>query len=116
MKYAAAMENCLFCKIIREEIPSEQILETSSYVAFKDIHPKAPVHVLIVPKRHVERPEELTPDEITDMLNGSEEIAEITGVKESGYRLLFNVGKHAGQEIDHVHMHLIGGSQARGLY
>lgn len=110
------MDNCLFCKIIREEIPSEQIIETSNYVAFKDIRPKAPVHILIVPKRHVERPEELRPEEIADMLNGSEEISEILGVKESGYRLLFNVGKHAGQEIDHVHMHLLGGTPSKLMY
>ncbi len=110
------MTDCLFCKIIREEIPSEQVLETTNYVAFKDIHPKAPVHVLIVPKRHVERPEELRPEEIADMLNGTEEIAQILGVKETGYRLLFNVGTHAGQEIDHVHLHLLGGAPAKSLY
>lgn len=110
------MTDCLFCKIIREEIPSEQVLETTNYVAFKDIHPKTPVHVLIVPKRHVEKPEELRGEEIADMLNGSEEIAQILGVKESGYRLLFNVGTHAGQEIDHVHLHLLGGAPAKNIY
>ncbi len=110
------MNDCLFCKIVREEIPSEQVIETTNYVAFKDIHPKAPVHVLIVPKRHVERPEELRPDEISDMLTGSEEIAEILGVKEPGYRLVFNVGKSAGQEINHVHMHLLGGAPAKSIY
>ena len=91
-------------------------METTTYVAFKDIHPKAPVHVLLVPKRHVERPEELTANEIADMMNGSEEVAQILGVKETGYRLLFNVGKHAGQEVDHVHMHLIGGAPAKSMY
>lgn len=110
------MTDCLFCKIIREEIPSEQVLETPNYVAFKDIHPKAPVHVLIVPKRHVERPENLRAEEIADMLLGSEEIAQILGVKETGYRLLFNVGMHAGQEIDHVHLHLLGGAPAKSMY
>ncbi len=110
------MENCLFCRIIAGELPSEKVLETSHYVAFKDIHPKAPVHVLIVPKRHVERPEELRAEEIHDMLRGSEEVAQILGVKETGYRLLFNVGTHAGQEVDHVHLHLIGGSQSRSMY
>jgi len=110
------MENCLFCQIIKEEVPSEQVLETVNYVAFKDIHPKAPVHILIVPKRHVERPEELRPEEIHDMLNGSEEIAQILGVKESGYRLLFNVGADSGQAVNHVHMHLLGGSPAKSMY
>lgn len=110
------MNDCLFCKIIREELPSQKVLETSHYMAFHDIHPKAPVHVLIVPKRHVERPEELRSEEIHDMLLGSEEIAQILGVKETGYRLLFNVGTHAGQEIDHVHLHLIGGKQSGSMY
>ncbi|MEX1051785.1 MAG: HIT domain-containing protein [Patescibacteria group bacterium] len=110
------MEKCLFCKIVSGELESEKVLETAHYVAFKDIHPKAPVHILIVPKRHVERPEELRSDEIHDMLRGSEEVAQILGIKESGYRLLFNVGQHAGQVIDHVHLHLIGGQPAAAMY
>jgi histidine triad (HIT) family protein len=110
------MKECLFCKIIRGEIQSEKVMETSHYFAFKDIHPKAPVHILIVPKRHVERPEELRAEELHDMMIGSEEIAQILEVKEYGYRLLFNVGKHAGQEIEHVHMHLIGGAPAKSMY
>lgn len=85
-------------------------------MAFKDIHPKAPVHVLIVPKRHIERPEELRAKELHDMMIGSEEIAQILGVKETGYRLLFNVGKHAGQEIDHAHLHLLGGAPSKSMY
>jgi len=110
------MEDCLFCKIIAGKVPATKIMETGHYFAFEDIHPKAPVHVLIVPKRHVERPEELRAEEIHDMLLGSEEIAQIKGVKESGYRLLFNVGAHAGQEIDHVHLHLIGGAPTKAMY
>jgi len=110
------MDSCLFCQIIAGTLPSEKVLETTNYKAFKDIHPKAPVHILIVPKRHVEKPEELRSEEIHDMLVGSEEIAQILGVKESGYRLLFNVGRHAGQEIDHVHLHLIAGSRSKNMY
>ena len=110
------MENCLFCKIMRGELPCEKVIETSHYIAFKDINPKAPVHVLIVPKRHVERPEELRPEELADMFTGSEEVAQILGVKETGYRLLFNVGKHAGQEIEHAHLHLLGGAPAKSMY
>lgn len=110
------MENCLFCKIMNGELPCEKVIETSHYIAFKDIHPKAPVHVLIVPKRHVERPEELRAEELGDMFTGSEEVAQILGVKETGYRLLFNVGLHAGQEIDHAHLHLLGGAPAKGMY
>lgn len=103
------MDNCIFCQIIAEKFPSEKIIETAHYRAFKDAHPKAPVHILIVPKRHVERPEELRADELEDMFRGSEEVAQILGVKDTGYRLIFNVGKHAGQVVDHVHLHLLGG-------
>lgn len=110
------MPDCLFCQIIRGEISSEKVMETSHYFAFKDIHPKAPVHVLIVPKRHVERPEELRAEELLDIFTGSEEIAQIQGVKETGYRLAFNVGTHPGQVIDHVHLHLLGGAPAKSLY
>jgi histidine triad (HIT) family protein len=113
---APDMENCLFCQIIAGKIPSEKVMETAHFVAFKDIHPKAPVHVLIVPKHHRMRPEELTADEITAMLAGTEEIAQILGVKDTGYRLVFNVGNHPGQEIDHVHLHLIGGAPAKSMY
>lgn len=108
--------DCLFCKIITGKIPSEKVLETAQFIAFKDIHPKAPVHVLIVPKQHRARPEELTADEATGMLAGSEEIAQMLGVKDTGYRLVFNVGTHAGQEIDHVHLHLLGGTAAKSMY
>jgi histidine triad (HIT) family protein len=110
------MNSCLFCKIVIGTIHSNKVIETAHTYAFHDIHPKAPTHVLIVPKRHVERPEELRPEEIADMLACSEEIAQITGVKESGYRLLFNVGAHAGQEIDHVHLHILGGAPAKAMY
>jgi len=110
------MKECIFCKIIAEEIPCEKVLETTNYIAFRDIHPKAPVHVLIVPQRHLEKPEELNPNELADMFRGSEEIAEILGVKETGYRLLFNVGLHAGQEISHVHLHLLGGQASKAMY
>jgi len=85
-------------------------------IAFKDIHPKAPVHILIVPKQHHERPEQLTQEELHDLFSGSEQIAKIMDVKETGYRLLFNIGRHAGQVIDHVHLHLLGGKQSKEMY
>lgn len=110
------MTDCLFCKIIAGELTSSKILETSHSFAFHDIHPKAPVHALIVPKRHVEKPELLRAEEIADLIFCSEEVAQITGIKEKGYRLIFNVGKHAGQEIDHVHLHIIGGAPAQAMY
>lgn len=110
------MDSCLFCEIIAGKAPCEKVIETSRYVAFKDIRPKAPVHILIVPQRHVETPEELRAEELHDMLLGSEEVAQILGIKDTGYRLVFNVGNHAGQDVDHVHLHLLGGSPARSMY
>ncbi|MBI4948059.1 HIT domain-containing protein [Candidatus Berkelbacteria bacterium] len=110
------MEDCIFCKIIEGKLDSEKIIETANSFAFKDIHPKAPVHILIAPKRHVERPELLNAHELEDMFNTSEEIAQILGVKDDGYRLVFNVGKHAGQEVEHVHLHLLGGRVAKSMF
>lgn len=108
--------DCLFCKIIAEQIPSEKILETAQLVAFKDVHPKAPVHILIVPKRHIELPEELNEVESLAFLQAAEEVAQIQGIKETGYRLIFNVGRDAGQEMPHLHLHVIGGQKASTLY
>ena len=90
--------------------------KTKNFVAFEDAFPKAPVHVLIVPRRHIEKPDNLTSAEIGEMFELSKKVAQIKKVREDGYRLIFNVGKKAGQEIDHVHMHLIGGAPAKALY
>ena len=110
------MLDCLVCEIVAGSLPCEKVIETSHYMAFKDIHPKAPVHVLIVPKRHIERPEELRAEELAGKCTRSQDVAQILEVKESGYRLVFNVGSHAGQEIDHAHLHLLGGTPAKSMY
>jgi len=110
------MDSCLFCQITAGKQECRKVIETSQLVGFHDTNPKAPVHVLIVPKRHVERPEELRVEELEDIFKQSEEVAQILGIKDSGYRLIFNVGSHAGQTIDHVHLHLLGGAPANVLY
>ncbi len=104
--------DCLFCKIVNREIPSEFLYEDDTYVVFKDIHPAAPVHLLLVPKKHIRSINDLTPED-GDILSGlfmvAKEMAREQGVNESGYKLLFNVEKGGGQEIFHIHLHLIGG-------
>ncbi len=105
--------NCLFCKIAGHDIPSEIVFEDDSLIAFKDIHPKAPVHVLIIPKDHVMKSvADMTEDQaamLGQMMWRAKLVAAEQGIEADGYRLVFNVRKHGGQEVDHVHLHLLGG-------
>ena len=110
------MKDCLFCQIVAELVPAKIAGESETILAFHDIHPKAPVHLLLIPKVHHERPSDLTSTELVELVDLADELAEKFKVKESGYRLVFNVGRHAGQEIDHVHLHLIGGRTAQSMY
>jgi len=108
------MNNCLFCKIIKKQIPSEIVYEDEFVIAFKDINPQAKVHILIVPKKHIETVDHL--EEKDDKLVGAliytaQKIARKLGIAENGYRLVFNVKSHGGQIIDHIHLHLIGGEK-----
>mmetsp|Transcript_13468 Transcript_13468/g.6637 ORF Transcript_13468/g.6637 Transcript_13468/m.6637 type:complete len:109 (+) Transcript_13468:3566-3892(+) len=105
-------EDCLFCKIINKEVPSEFLYEDDTVVVFKDINPHAPVHLLIVPKKHIRSINDLTDEDrkiIAEMLVAGKNMAKKEGVNESGYKLLFNVEKGGGQVIFHLHLHLIGG-------
>ncbi len=106
------MPECLFCKIAAGEIPAEKIYEDDSVVAFHDINPVAPVHVLILPKKHYATTlimSEEAPELFGSMMKASSEVARRKGIDESGFRLIINTNKDAGQEIFHVHMHLMGG-------
>jgi len=108
--------DCLFCKIVNREIPSEFLYEDDAYVVFKDIHPAAPVHLLLVPKKHIRSINDLKGEEgdiIAGLFMVAKEMAREQGVNESGYKLLFNVEKGGGQEIFHIHLHLIGGWQKK---
>ena len=107
-------ENCIFCKIIKGEIPSKKVYEDEEILAFNDINPAAPIHVLVIPKKHI--------TSLAEMKDGDEkivgkiykvinEIAEQLGVKENGYRVIVNCGKDGGQEVGHLHFHLIAGTQ-----
>ncbi|MFH1857213.1 MAG: histidine triad nucleotide-binding protein [Candidatus Omnitrophota bacterium] len=106
------MVDCLFCKIIKREILSEIIYENEKVLAFKDISPKAPVHVLIIPKKHISGILELNQENSClagEMITAAKEIAESSGLKDTGYRLVFNCGPDAGQAVFHLHLHLLGG-------
>ena len=105
------MENCLFCKIARKEIPSKIIAESPLAIAFKDVDPKAPLHVLIVSKEHVDSFMDLQhvhADTVIEMLNLAQEVTNSQGAHDSGVRLVTNYGRDAGQSVKHLHMHVLG--------
>jgi histidine triad (HIT) family protein len=106
------MADCLFCKIVRKEIPAKLLYEDEDALAFEDINPQAPVHVLVVPKRHIPTLNDLTPAD--DALVGklariSAVIARDRGIAEAGWRSVVNVNREGGQLVFHVHMHCMGG-------
>ncbi len=106
------MSDCIFCKIINGEIPSDTVYETDSIKVFKDINPAAPVHLVIVPKVHIESINSLddTNSEVAaDCMLAAKKAAEISDISESGYRVISNCGEDAGQTVKHLHFHLIGG-------
>ena len=102
---------CIFCKIINNEIPSNKVAENDDFLAFHDINPKAPVHILIIPKTHVDSFHELDGEMMAKMTPFIQEIAEKTGVAKSGYRVITNIGENGGQEVKHLHWHLLGGAK-----
>ncbi len=104
---------CLFCKIINKEIPSNIILENDEFVAFHDINPKAPVHILAIPKAHVDSFNELSPEMMANMTKFIQDIAKETNIKESGYRVITNIGDNGGQEVKHLHFHVLGGAKLK---
>ncbi len=106
--------DCLFCKIVRGEIPARIVYRNDHVVAFRDITPITPQHVLIIPVRHITSLSDLAPEDegiAGQLLLAAGTVAEIVGIRESGYRLVFNTGKDALQSVFHIHGHLIGGNQ-----
>jgi histidine triad (HIT) family protein len=102
---------CLFCKIVNKEIPGNVEMESENFLAFHDINPKAPVHILVIPKKHVDSFNEVSPEMMAEMTMFIQDVAEHVGIKESGYRLICNVGHNGGQEVNHLHWHVIGGAK-----
>ena len=108
--------SCLFCEIAAGNIPSARVYEDELVYAFRDIAPQGPVHVLIIPKKHIESAQALTSEDdalLCHMFACARRIAESEGVAKSGYRLITNVGDDAGQSVHHLHLHLIGGKQLK---
>ncbi len=106
------MSTCLFCKIVRREIPAGLVYEDDRILAFNDIDPKAPTHVLVVPKRHIESLDVLTESDdplVGAMTRVAARVARELGIAESGYRTVFNTNRDAGQTVFHIHLHLLGG-------
>jgi histidine triad (HIT) family protein len=104
--------DCLFCKIAAKEIPAEVVHESDDVVAFRDVNPKAPTHILVIPKKHVESAAVLTDehgDLLAEIFQTAAHLAKADGVDGSGWRLLTNVGPDAGQSVPHLHFHLLGG-------
>ena len=110
------MTDCLFCKIVAGEIPGQRVFEDRDLVAFKDIDPQAPLHVLIVPRRHIATLNDLTPADdalVGQMLRRAAALAHQHGYAERGYRTVLNCNREAGQSVFHIHLHLLAG---RGLH
>ncbi|QFZ17292.1 histidine triad nucleotide-binding protein [Saccharothrix syringae] len=106
------MSDCLFCRIVAREIPATVVHETDTTLAFRDIAPQAPTHVVLVPKTHAGDAVALAaaaPGVLDDLFLAAGEVAKAEGVAESGYRLLFNTGADAGQTVFHAHLHVLGG-------
>jgi histidine triad (HIT) family protein len=104
--------SCLFCKIINREIPGAIVYEDSRIIAFNDINPQAPTHVLVVPKKHIATLNDLAPEDdglVGELVRRASAIARERGIAEGGYRTLFNTNRESGQTVFHIHLHLLGG-------
>lgn len=112
--YNALVPDCLFCKIVEGEIPSDKLYEDDLVIVILDINPRAPRHFLVVPKEHIPTAADVRGEHgpvITRMFATSASVAKDEGIAESGYRIAFNVGDDAGMTVSHLHMHVLGGHQ-----
>ncbi len=106
------MSDCLFCRIAAGEIPATRVLESERTLAFRDINPQAPVHVLVIPKPHYADLAGLAAADdglLAEVAGQAHKVAQSEGIAETGYRVVFNTGSHAGQTVDHAHAHVLGG-------
>ena len=103
-------EPCLFCRIVRGEIPAKLVAESPECVAFRDVNPQAPTHVLVIPREHVASLDAATDAELLGHMSlMAAQVARDEGIAESGYRTVINTGRDAGQTVHHIHLHLLGG-------
>ena len=108
------MEDCIFCKISKGDIPSEKVYEDEEVLAFKDIHPAAPIHILVIPKKHIAKVTDIMPEDealVGKMYTVINKIAKEQGFAEDGFRMIINCGRDAGQEVMHLHFHILAGTK-----
>lgn len=105
------MENCIFCKIINKEIPSSIVYEDDKVLAFNDINPQAPIHIIVIPKKHVDSIIEADSDTVKDLFNAINKIAKDKGLDKDGFRVITNCGENAGQTVKHLHFHILAGTK-----
>ena len=106
--------SCLFCKIVAGKIPADTVFENDKVLAFRDINPTAPKHILVIPKKHIDTMNDVTADDeslLGEMMLVARDIAHREGVAEDGYRLALNTNRHGGQSVYHLHLHLLAGRQ-----
>ncbi|MBE6544404.1 MAG: histidine triad nucleotide-binding protein [Ruminococcaceae bacterium] len=107
------MMSCIFCKIVKGEIPSKKVYENNNIVAFYDVNPQAPIHILVIPKEHIESVDAINEDNcalVAEIFKKIPEIAEHAGIR-GGYRVVSNVGENACQSVHHLHFHILGGEK-----
>ena len=103
-------EDCVFCRIVRGEIPAKMLANTADCVAFRDLDPKAPVHILVIPKKHISSLDDVTESDLTGKMTMlAAALARQEGISSSGYRTVINTGADGGQSVFHLHLHLLGG-------
>jgi hypothetical protein len=111
------VENCIFCKIIRKEIPANVVYEDDMVIAFKDINPVAKIHIVVIPKKHIESLEKVELEKdgkyIVAIHNAIQVITRSLEIEEQGYRVVTNISKNAGQEVKHIHYHILAGEKLR---
>lgn len=108
------MADCIFCKIASKKISADVVYEDEDIVAFRDLHPIAPVHILMIPKKHISSIADISDEDallMGKLIVAAKKIADELKISVNGYKLLFRVGKHGGQEVEHIHLHLLGGAR-----
>lgn len=103
------MKACIFCRIVNRELPAEILYEDNEIAALRDVNPQAPVHVLVIPKEHLPTVEDANSEIAGKLIAKAAELAKTLGVSEKGYRLVINCREHAGQSVNHLHVHIMGG-------
>jgi histidine triad (HIT) family protein len=105
-------DTCLFCRIVRGDVPSTEVLSSERSYAFRDLNPQAPTHVLVIPRAHVTSADDVTTahaDDVADLFVIAQAVARAEGLMPDGYRLVFNVGEISGNSVPHLHLHVLGG-------